>query len=47
MKLFRLFRKKESDKTNPNNKQDALMRQGREQFKKLVERGTDLPVVLL
>jgi hypothetical protein len=28
-------------------KQDVLVKQGREQFKKLMERGTDLPVFLV
>jgi len=28
-------------------KQEVLVKQGREQFKKLIERGTDLPVFLM
>jgi len=57
MKFFRfLIRKSENNKNSQDSKdirlssveaQDDLIKTGREQFKKLVERGTDLPVVLL
>lgn len=47
--VFSLFRKKRviEDKKNPDQKQDDFLKLGKEQFKKLVERGTDIPVVLL
>ena len=46
--FFSRFRKKkiEEVKKNPDQKDD-FMKLGKEQFKKLVERGTDIPVVLL
>lgn len=39
--------KKKSDRTVSQYKQELLMKQGREQFKKLIEKGLELPVVLL
>ena len=42
-----LLLKRKSKKSLSDYKQEALIKQGREQFKKLIERGTDLPVVLL
>jgi len=39
--------KRKSRESISDYKQEVLIKQGREQFKKLIERGTDLPVVLL
>ena len=38
---------KRSVKTISDYKQDVLVKQGREQFKKLLEKGISIPVVLL
>jgi hypothetical protein len=39
--------KKRVIKTISDYKQDALVKQGTEQFKKLLEKGINIPVVLL
>ena len=39
--------KKRAVKTISDYKQDILVKQGREQFKKLLEKGLNIPVVLL
>lgn len=44
---IRLLKRKIPGKNLDDRKQEALIKAGREQFKKLIERGTDLPVVLL
>ena len=44
--LSTIFKKK-ADKTLHEYKQEILVKQGREQFKKLVDKGLELPVVLL
>nr|MBI5455389.1 hypothetical protein [Candidatus Levybacteria bacterium] len=40
-------KRKNAVKTISDYKQDILVRQGREQFKKLLEKGISIPVVLL
>lgn len=48
MKLdFLRINKKREIKTITDYKQDALLKTGREQFKKLLEKGISIPVVLL
>lgn len=42
-----LFRKRRVNKEISDYKEEAFVRLGREQFKKLVEKGMELPVVLL
>ena len=46
---FKLFTvsKGKAVKTISDYKQDVLVKQGREQFKKLLEKGISIPVVLL
>ena len=46
---FNLFgnRSKKAVKTISDYKQEILVKQGREQFKKLLEKGINIPVVLL
>ena len=46
---FNLFRatKTQAVKTISDYKQDVLVKQGREQFKKLLEKGISIPVVML
>jgi hypothetical protein len=44
--IFSLLKRK-SKKTFSNYKEEMLIKQGAEQFKKLRDRGIDLPVVLL
>ena len=39
--------KKASTKTISDYKMDMLMKQGRDQFKKLIEKGLNVPVALL
>ena len=39
--------KEKAAKTISDYKQDILVKQGREQFKKLLEKGISIPVVLL
>jgi hypothetical protein len=39
--------KRSAVKTIADYKQDLLVKQGREQFKKLLEKGLNIPVVLL
>lgn len=43
--LFSFLRKK--SKKTPSYKEEILIKQGAEQFKKLQDRGIELPVVLL
>jgi len=46
--VFSLLRLKKKNLKNASDyKQEVLIKQGREQFKKLIERGTELPVFLL
>lgn len=45
--LFSLGQKKAVRKTLSDYKQELLVRQGREQFKKLLERGLNVPIVFL
>ena len=45
--LTRFVNKLKGQKSLADYKQEALIKLGKEQFKKLVERGTDIPVVLL
>jgi hypothetical protein len=47
MKFNILGRGKKTARTIADYKQDLLFKQGREQFKKLVEKGISIPVVLL
>jgi hypothetical protein len=48
MKLgFLNFRGKKTAKTFTDYKQEILVKAGREQFKKLLEKGINVPVVLL
>jgi hypothetical protein len=48
MKLnFLGSRSKKAVKTISDYKQEVLVKQGREQFKKLLEKGISIPVVLL
>jgi len=48
MKLnFLGLRSKKAVKTISDYKQEVLVKQGREQFKKLLEKGISIPVVLL
>jgi len=44
---FLSIRGKKAVKTIADYKQQILVRQGREQFKKLLEKGISIPVVLL
>jgi hypothetical protein len=44
---FLSFRGKTAVKTIADYKQQILVKQGREQFKKLLEKGLSVPVVLL
>lgn len=46
---FNIFgkEKKVAVKTIADYKQDLLVKQGREQFKKLLEKGLNVPVVML
>lgn len=46
---FNIFasKRKSAVKTVSDYKQDVLVKQGREQFKKLLEKGISIPVVLL
>jgi len=46
LNLSALLRRK-PEKSLPQYKQELLINQGREQFKKLIEKGLELPVVLL
>ena len=39
--------KRKPNKSLPSHKEELLIKQGAEQFKKLIERGMELPVVLL
>lgn len=41
------FLKKKSNKTLGDYKQEILVKQGAEQFKKLIDKGIELPIVLL
>jgi len=43
----RLAEKKASNKTISDYKMEILVRQGRDQFKKLIEKGINVPVALL
>lgn len=43
--LLSLLKKKNS--RNPNSREEALIKLGREQFRKLTDKGIELPVVLL
>jgi hypothetical protein len=47
MKFFLFQSKKENKKTISDYKQEMLMKVGREQFRKLLEKGLSVPVVLL
>lgn len=47
MKLFFVRQKKANKKTLADYKQDLLVRTGREQFKRLLEKGLGVPVALL
>lgn len=47
MKLGIFTSKKTAIKTISDYKQELLVKQGREQFKKLLEKGISIPVVLL
>ncbi len=48
MKFISLTKNKRvAVKTIADYKQDLLVKQGREQFKKLLEKGLNIPVVLL
>ena len=44
--LSAIFKKK-TNKTLNEYKQEILVKQGREQFKKMLDKGLELPVVLL
>jgi len=44
---FLALRKKGAKKTLSDYKQDFLVRQGREQFKKLLEKGIGVPIAFL
>lgn len=44
---FSALLRKKSKKNLTSYKEEALVKQGREQFKKLIEKGMELPVVLL
>jgi len=44
---FLRVNKKAAVKTISDYKQDVLVKQGREQFKKLLEKGISIPVVFL
>ncbi|MBU2632590.1 hypothetical protein KKG52_02630 [Patescibacteria group bacterium] len=46
-KLLSFLRKKPSRKSLVGYKEDLLQKQGREQFKKLLEKGIGIPVTLL
>lgn len=46
LKMFLADRKKAA-KTIADYKQDVLVKQGREQFRKLLEKGISIPVALL
>ena len=45
--LLNQINKKAAVKTIADYKQEILVKQGREQFKKLLEKGLNIPVVLL
>lgn len=45
--FFKLGQKKKVVKALSDHKQEALVRLGAEQFKKLLDRGISIPVVLL
>lgn len=45
--IAKILKRRISKRPLEDYKQEALIRVGREQFKKLIERGTDIPVVLL
>ena len=47
MKFPNIFQKRKTRKTIADYKQDILVRQGREQFKRLLEKGLGVPVALL
>jgi hypothetical protein len=47
MKVFSLKSLKNGKKSLADYKQDLLIKQGREQFKRLLEKGINVPVVLL
>ncbi|MBI2034454.1 MAG: hypothetical protein HYT11_01850 [Candidatus Levybacteria bacterium] len=47
MKLLSFLKKRRFNKSISDYKEEAFIKTGREQFKKLVERGTELPIVLL
>ena len=42
-----LFKKNKTRKTLSDYQREMLVKQGREQFKKLIQRGLNLPVALL
>jgi hypothetical protein len=46
-KILSFLKKKEKKQIVPEYKDQLLINQGREQFKKLIEKGLELPVVLL
>ena len=45
--VFRKLRKKTSIKTISDYKMEILVKQGAEQFRKLIEKGISVPVALL
>ena len=45
--FFKLFKGEKTVKTITDYKQEILVKAGREQFKKLLEKGISVPVVLL
>ena len=47
IKIRRMAEKKASSKTVSDYKMEILVRQGRDQFKKLIEKGINVPVALL
>jgi len=47
IKIRRMAEKKASSKTVFDYKMEILVRQGRDQFKKLIEKGISVPVALL
>lgn len=47
LQILGLGKKKEIRKTLSDYKQELLVKQGAEQFKKLLERGLNVPIVLL
>ena len=46
-KIRQLAKKRTSSKTVSDYKMDILVKQGRDQFKKLIEKGINIPVALL